>query len=33
MRMTNSLIERAGAAAPRVRQLLTTIGFEEVGAA
>lgn len=33
MRMTNSLIERAGVAAPRVRQLLTTIGLEEVGAA
>ena len=33
MRMTNSLIERAGEAAPRVRQLLTTIGMEEAGAA
>lgn len=33
LRMTNSLIERAGAAAPRVRQLLTTMGMEEVGAA
>jgi hypothetical protein len=33
VRMTNSLIERAGAAAPRVRQLLTTMGLEEVGAA
>lgn len=33
LRMTNSLIERAGAAAPRVRQLLSTIGLEQVGAA
>lgn len=33
VRMTNSLIERAGAAAPRVRQLLTTLGLEELGAA
>lgn len=33
LRMTNSLLERAGDAAPRVRHLLTTIGFEQVGAA
>lgn len=33
LRMTNSLLERAGDAAPRVRQLLTTLGFEQVGAA
>ena len=34
MRLTDSLIERAGpAAAPRVRQLLATMGLEQVGAA
>ena len=33
MRMTDSLIERAGAAAPRVRHLLTSMGFEQAGAA
>ena len=33
MRMTNSLIERAGAAAPRIRNLLTSMGLEQVGAA
>jgi len=32
-RMTDSLIERSGAAAPRVRHLLSTIGLEQVGAA
>lgn len=32
-RMTDSLIERAGAAAPRVRRLLATMGLEQVGAA
>ena len=33
MRMTDSLLERAGAAAPRIRNLLTSIGLEQVGAA
>jgi HEAT repeat protein len=34
MRLTDSLIERAGpAAAPRVRRLLATMGLEQVGAA
>ncbi len=33
MRLTDSLIERSGAAAPRVRHLLTSIGLEQVGAA
>ncbi|HJR60751.1 MAG TPA: HEAT repeat domain-containing protein [Vicinamibacterales bacterium] len=32
-RMTDSLIERAGSAAPRVRRLLATMGLEQVGAA
>ena len=32
-RMTDSLVERAGSAAPRVRQLLATMGFEHAGAA
>jgi HEAT repeat protein len=32
-RMTDSLLERAGAAAPRVRRLLDTMGFEQAGAA
>ena len=32
-RMTDSLVERSGAAAPRVRQLLATIGLEQAGAA
>jgi HEAT repeat protein len=32
-RMTDSLIERAGSAAPRVRRLLATMGLEVVGAA
>ena len=33
MRMTDSLIERAGTSAPRIRHLLTSIGLEQVGAA
>lgn len=33
MRMTDSLIERAGASAPKVRRLLATMGLEHVGAA
>jgi HEAT repeat protein len=33
MRMTDSLIERSGAAAPRIRHLLTSMGLEQVGAA
>jgi HEAT repeat protein len=33
MRMTDSLIERSGAAAPRIRNLLTSMGLEQVGAA
>ena len=33
IRMTDSLIERAGASAPRVRHLLTSMGLEQVGAA
>jgi HEAT repeat protein len=33
MRLTDSLIERSGAAAPRVRRLLATMGLEQVGAA
>jgi hypothetical protein len=33
MRLTDSLIERSGAAAPRVRHLLTSMGLEQVGAA
>lgn len=32
-RMTDSLVERSGSAAPRVRQLLATIGLEQAGAA
>jgi HEAT repeat protein len=32
-RMTDSLLERAGAAAPRVRRLLDTMGLEQAGAA
>lgn len=32
-RLTDSLIERSGAAAPRVRQLLSSIGLEQVGVA
>jgi HEAT repeat protein len=32
-RMTESLVERSGSAAPRVRQLLATMGFEHAGAA
>jgi len=32
-RMTDSLVERSGSAAPRVRQLLATIGLEHAGAA
>lgn len=32
-RLTDSLIERAGAAGPRVRHLLDSIGLEQVGAA
>jgi HEAT repeat protein len=32
-RMTDSLIERSGASAPRVRHLLSSLGLEQVGAA
>ncbi len=32
-RLTDSLIERAGTAAPKVRRLLATMGLEQVGAA
>lgn len=32
-RMTDSLVERSGSAAPRVRQLLATMGLEQAGAA
>jgi HEAT repeat protein len=33
VRMTDSLLERAGSAAPRVRRLLDTMGMEQAGAA
>ena len=33
LRMTDSLIERAGAAAPKVRRLLASMGLEQAGAA
>jgi len=33
MRMTDSLIERAGASAPKVRRLLASMGMEQAGAA
>jgi len=33
LRLTDSLLERAGKLAPRIRHLLSTIGLEHVGAA
>ena len=33
LRLTDSLIERSGTAAPRIRNLLTSMGLEQVGAA